>query len=300
MLSKIKTQGREQKGKYIVISLIFLLAWGGIILFQYVMFSKGFWKPIQDNIIFSGGNALSIIVGEEAKINFKRKIVPSYAKKTDLHWQSDNSEVLQIDNDGIVRGLNVGEAKLKVNSSKVQATAEVKVNPVINFVKLESIVNLRVGEEYKLKTTVEIQPKDSKVPKLIYETESSQGIIEVSEDGVVKALSPGDADVVISCGDKKSIVNVSVMPEVRVKSFSIPESEKIMLVGDEFKLNYNMEIEPEGAEPPPISYKIINHMKFVTIKPDGTIKAISPGRNLIEITCGDKIIFLKVNVKEKY
>ena len=48
--------------------------------------------------------------------------------------------------------------------------------------------------------------------------------------------------------------------------------------------------------PPKVEYRIIDYIKVLDIKEDGSITGITKGRNIIEVICGDKIIFVKVNV----
>lgn len=93
------------------------------------------------------------------------------------------------------------------------------------------------------------------------------------------------------------MVNVSVNPEIDVKQFTVDYPEKTVFVEEEFKIKYNIEIQLKGTKPPPINYKIISPIVLLEIMEDGKIKALSPGRNVLEISCGDKILFVKVNIK---
>lgn len=276
--------------------IIFLIATFTIV-FQYLMFSKGIWNPIEDTLYINSANNIDVFVDESLNLGISRKVIPFYAKAGELKWQIEDSNIISFNDKGILVALSVGQTKLWVKSSKMEKDIKVMVKPIINIIQPEIKVKLKVGEEYKLNTKIDIYPKNAEVPIIKYELEPSNNVVEISTQGVIKAMNPGETDVLISSGDKKSLVNVSVNPKIIVKNFTVDYPEKTVFVGDRFNLKYNIELEPKGAKAPPINYKIINPIIRLEIMEDGSIKALSPGRNVVEVSCGDKILFIKVNVK---
>lgn len=296
MSNKVKEVGINYKCQ-LKTSIIILLTTIFLILFQYLMFSKGIWNPIKDTLYIDSANNIEVFVDESLSLDISRKLIPFYAKVGELKWQIEDSNIISFNDKGILVALNVGQTKLWVKSSEMEKDITVMVKPIINIIQPEIKIKLKVGEEYKLNTKIDIYPKNAEIPIIKYELEPSNNVIEVSPQGMIKALNPGETDILISSGDKKSLVNVSVNPEIIVKKFTVDYPEKTVFVGDEFNLKYNIEIEPEGAKAPPINYKIINPIVRLKIMENGSIKALSSGRNVLEVSCGDKIIFVKVNIK---
>lgn len=261
------------------------------------MFSKGIWNPIKDKFYVNEDNSIVVFVDESFNLDISRKVIPFYAKAKEISLDIEDSNIVSFNKNGILVALNVGETKLKAKSHSMEKEILVEVKPIINIFQKESTINLKVGEEYKLNPQVHIYPKTAKAPKIEYKLSPSNNVIEISPEGVIKALSPGETDVIISIGNKKSLVNVLVNPEIIVKKFTVDYPEKTLYVGEIFKPKFNIEMEPPGAKVPSINYKILNARVYLEVMEDGSIKALSSGRNVVEVSCGDKILFLKVNIK---
>ncbi len=287
---------KTRKKQYIMVFFISLVFIG---VAQYILFSKGLIGPFYDALTIDYNEELVVYAGEEIKVLPKRKIFPTYAMVKALAWSTDNPEVLSVDENGILKGLNVGKGKVHISTEKGKATLLINVRPVINVSVSEGNVGLEVGQEMKLNANIDIFPENASLPEVIYKVSGQGGVLEVTKEGVIKAIAPGSEDIIISCGDANTVVNVTVHPEVRVVEFSAGETERYIRVGETIKLQFNIVTEPKGVEPPKISYRNINPIKLIEIHDDGSITGLKKGRNVIEITCGDEIIFMKINVKEK-
>ncbi len=274
-----------------VLSFLIIMA-----ISQYYLFSTGILKPIYDSFNIELKKEVVLYAGEEIRLPLKRSIIPSYAVAEGLNITSEDEKVVSIDESGMLKALSIGQTRINVISNKKNMYLQITVKPVIEIWTEEAMLGLEIGETRELKPQVSVFPEDSKVPEITYTVSGDSGVLSVNSIGEVTALKEGSADIIISCGEDRTVVNAKVYPEIRVISLKAETDELNIQQGDSIKLQLHIVTEPEEALPPKVEYRIIDYIKVLDIKEDGSITGITKGRNIIEVICGDKIIFVKVNV----
>ncbi|WP_426350132.1 Ig-like domain-containing protein [Alloiococcus sp. CFN-8] len=294
-MKKLNTAFMQAKRIKVLIT-VFILSFFVIIISQYYLFSQGMLKPIYDSFNIESKKEVVLYAGEEIKLPLKRNVIPSYALAEALNITSDNEEIVSIDESGILRALAIGKTRINVISNKKNMYIDVTVKPIIEIWTEEAMLDLEIGETREIKPRVNIFPDESDIPEITYTISGDPEVLSVNSEGEVTALKEGNADIIIRCGEDQTVVNAKVYPEIRVISLKASSEEFDIYQGDNIKLQLHIVTEPKEALPPKVEYRIIDYIKVIDIKEDGTITAINKGRNIIEVTCGDKIIFVKVNV----
>lgn len=296
ILKKLNTaymQVKRMKGRMTVFILSFLVI---IVISQYYLFSQGIIKPLYDSFNIELKEEVVLYAGEEMKLPLKRNVIPTYGVAEVLNITSEDEKVVSIDESGILRALSIGKTRINVISNQKNTYLDITVKPIIEIWIEETRLDLEIGETRELIPKVSVFPEDSEVPEIIYTVSGDTSVLSVNSKGKITALKEGNADIIISCAEDQTVVNASVYPEIRVTSLKTPLEEINIHQGDNIKLQLHIVTEPEGALHPKVGYRIIDYIKVLDIKEDGTITGLTKGRNVIEVTCGDKIIFVKVNV----
>lgn len=143
-------------------------------------------------------------------------------------YTSSNKKVATVSKKGIVKGIKVGKATIKVVSAKnKKKTASIKVNVVKNAVKKVTLnkkkIDLAVGGQEKLKATVKAAKKGSF--KKVKWTSSNAKVAKVTQKGVVKAIGEGTAKITVTAVDgskKKSTCTVSVWNGIKDMQLNNP------------------------------------------------------------------------------
>ena len=103
-------------------------------------------------------------------------------------WESDNTEVARVTDDGKITAVSDGQANIKAGiSAENYATCKVTVT--------QNHVSLFVGEKYDLNEFIPVGADDIK-----WESDNTE-IVEVTEDGIVRARCSGSANITAVIGD---------------------------------------------------------------------------------------------------
>ena len=141
----------------------------------------------------------------------------------ELVWSSDKPAIVEVDQDGLVTAIAVGDAVVTVSAGNLTRTCNVTVQE-FKADKLElnediqnSTLILPVGEEY------EVEPKFYKAGEKVNDqafpvfslgaaTPSREGekVAEIDADGILKAMAPGTAEVTVSGAGVKSTFKLIV------------------------------------------------------------------------------------------
>lgn len=119
-------------------------------------------------------------------------------------WSSSASDVASVDETGLVKAVSLGEAVITAKALDGGATASCKVVVSAKVVHVSGLLlnyyekTLVVGEELQLKGSV--TPSNATDKKVSWKT-SDSSVVTVDENGLVTALSAGDAVVIATTND---------------------------------------------------------------------------------------------------
>ena len=134
-----------------------------------------------------------------AEVEIGKTITLTAEGGTAYTWSSDNTEVATVDNNGVVTGVALGSANIKVASDGGEATCAVQVIrssivPVIDIDDSER--TLKVGATYTLEP--KLMAGGTEVSYEFAFASSDSAIATVSDSGVITAVKAGAASISIS------------------------------------------------------------------------------------------------------
>lgn len=154
-------------------------------------------------------------VGKNEKANLDIEIVPSNATNKKISLVSDNEGIVSIDENNLLCGHEIGDAKITVTVGAVSKDINVHVsNPVKAIILNTGGLNLYVGSSFEI--TCSVQPEDAENKEIIFEIENPA--VATIEGNIVKAQSVGSTTLVA----KSAVYEIS-------QSIPINVSEKINL-----------------------------------------------------------------------
>ena len=165
-----------------------------------------------DSVTVKKGDTLTLIV----------KVKPEELSETKLNWKSSDSNIVSVDENGVIKGLNVGKATITVTSPNGKtATCEVTVTTdTIDVTKITLSSDTRTIEvDSMVQVSAKIEPKNATNRDLVWSS-SNNSIALVDNKGLVKGLKPGT--VIITAMTKDGKVKGTITITVKAKPTPTP------------------------------------------------------------------------------
>ena len=171
---------------------------------------------------------------EDKTMQLTAIFTPSIANSgTDLKWTSNNTNILDIDENGLVTGKSNGTAKVTVTTSNNKtATCDITVQTSPKGITLdESEITLNLSGTKEQKLNVIYEPQETNANKEITWTSSDSNIVEVDETGLVKAKANGTATITATTENGKT-AKCTVNVTTGITAVAISEDNIILKPGD--------------------------------------------------------------------
>jgi uncharacterized protein YjdB len=183
----------------------------------------GITLPVSDLVLVEGSN-----------YTLSAAITPENATDKTLLWTTSDSDTVRCDG-GVLTAVSPGSATITVRTTNGKS-AVCYVNVTAAAAEIESVslnaseITLRPGDSYTL--TAEVTP-----PSSLTETEwvSSDSSVAGCENGIVTALSPGQATITVSINGMTAACEVAVVGTEPV-SLTLSETELTLNTGDTYTL----------------------------------------------------------------
>lgn len=243
-------------------------------------------NPVKPTSVKLSKTSVNIVVGRSYKL--KATVNPSYADNKKVKWTSSNTSIATVSSDGTIKAKKIGSVTItcKTLSGAKTATCKVKVLPVkATSVKLNK-TNLKISYSwtYTLKATVSPSNTTNKAVKW---SSSDKTVATVDKNGKVTAKGEGVAIITCKSADggnaKAATCKVTV---VKKDVTGIQISDTSITLNPSGKYKILAKATPNDASDRKIIWKSLNE-KVATVSSDGTVKAIKPGRCLIQATTRD-------------
>lgn len=156
-------------------------------------------KEVQATDIILSQTALTMLTG--AKHTLVMRVIPS--NFTDVVvWKSSNTDILTVDNMGVITAKAVGTANVRVAvGEKTVACTVTVVQPVTSISLDRSSLSLKAFEEYTL--TASVYPSNAADKSVEWST-SDESVAIVSQSGKVTPVSKGTATITATAKDGSS------------------------------------------------------------------------------------------------
>ena len=158
--------------------------------------------------------AKKLKIGESFKL--EAYVNPSNATNKTVTWKTSNSKVATVDQNGNVKGIKAGSAVITVVTKDGNKTAVCKVDVLSNTVDVQSVgivnkqVNLQVGGEATI--TAAVSPSNATNKTLTWSS-SNTNIATVDQNGKVKAVGVGSANITAKSNNGKTAMSVVTVTE---------------------------------------------------------------------------------------
>jgi len=239
-------------------------------------------NPVLVTSITLNKTNLELLVGNEETLTYT--IVPDNATTKEVEWKSVNPSIATVNN-GIVRGISVGETIIEVSSKdgQVKTTCNVKINPIrvtgltLNAPAIE-IIN---GTSTQLVATV--LPENA-TDKTISWSTSNNSIVTVNQ-GTITGISEGEATITATTNDGgyHSACLVRILP-IPVTGISLNKSNLNFLVNETATLT--AVIQPNNAANKSVSWSS-SDQNIVSVDANGNVQAKAIGTAQITVTTID-------------
>lgn len=229
------------------------------------------------------------------------KVLPENATNPKVIWETNDTRVATVTDDGLVMARTSGTTTLTAYSlNGKSASIEVNVeSPTINLSSIlfsPNSLSLEKGDTYQ--TRISFIPANANIGKVTYSSTNSS-IVRVSNSGLIEAVAAGSATITASVNGKSASIEVTVIAKntlVDVYSVKLNKDNLKLKKGETDKLIAT--IMPNNATNKNLIWSSSN-TSVVTVNNNGEIKAISKGKAVITATStNDKKAFVNIEVIE--
>lgn len=215
-------------------------------------------------------------------------VSPDNATDKTVTWTSSNNEVATVTIDGLVTALKAGTTQITATCGDVSANCDVTVKnvPASEIVLNVSEASLKVGQTQQLYAISNGELSE----EMEWESDDTT-VATVSDNGLVTAVSVGEATITVSSGSLSTTCKITVTA-TEAEQILLSESTVTVNVGNSITITAT--VLPETTTFPNVFWASLNE-EIASVE-DGKIMGLSPGTTQIAATCGNVTSFCSVTV----
>ena len=224
-------------------------------------------------------------VAKGSQVNLSASLLPEDASIQAIDWSSQNEKVATVDENGVVTGMERGNARIvatATDGSNVRANISVRVTQSAEEITLDKTeMTLDAGRSGVIRATV--LPKNTDDKKVIW-TSSDESIATVNNSGRVTAVALGTCTITCSSASTEGVsasATVTVQQPVTKIVFG---DAPVVYVDENAQLTWS--VEPANASNPALTFAS-NNTKVLTVSEDGTVTGIKGGTATVIATSTD-------------
>ena len=243
----------------------------------------GYFKKPVSGVVINTGN---IVLNENDETKIEITVNPEDATIKDVIYESGDSTVVTVDENGNITAVGEGTTTVTVSSKddptkKDTITITVK-KPVTEITLEKEKTILYVDETEDLVVTV--NPEEATNKKLIWESDD-ETVVTVDENGKITAIGEGTATVTVTSEDdptKKDTIIVKV--KIPVEDIVIENEDTEIAIGEELQLTVT--VNPDTASVKDLEYTSSNE-SVAKVDNFGKIIPVGEGTTVITVTSKD-------------
>ena len=188
--------------------------------------------------------ALDVTNNPTADISQYVKLTPADADVAACEWTSENTDVVTVDQNGVLTAVGKGNTMVSVKVDGYTASVEVNVTASIkeaSFDINEFTLDVKDETTKDLTTALKYNPENADVKNITWS--SSDEKVATVKDGLVTAVGKGSATITADVDGKLATVKVNVV--VKLESISIEPAEVTVYKNDE--VSVKVKADQEGA-----------------------------------------------------
>lgn len=196
---------------------------------------------------------------------------------TTVRWQSNNPDVVSVDNNGVISALEPGNATITATVGSFSVSAEVKVLiPIDNIVISNSDVRLNKGGTETL--TIQVYPENAEEDTTVTWESSNDKVATVDQTGKVTAVGGGNATITGTLKNGKK-VTAEVTVAVPIENVTVNYTDLELEKGKSEQLDVT--INPsDTTENTTVTWES-NNPDVATVDSDGKVTAVGRGNAII-------------------
>lgn len=224
---------------------------------------------------------------EGSTLSLSCTVLPADTSNPTLSYVSENSEIAEVSDTGIIYAKEKGTTTITVTAADqntVSKTIKVVVVRKVSDIELSDEVptKLYTGEKFTLHCSA--QPEDANNTELTYES-NDESVLTVSASGTVRAVTAGEAILLISSTDGSNITKeYPITVYQSVTEITIKDKLTLLKVDETSQITAN--ILPDDAYCKTLLFSSSND-EVASATDDGVITANSPGVAFIKVSASD-------------
>ena len=211
-------------------------------------------------------------------LQLEATVLPENATDKTIAWTSSNTNIIEIDSNGLVTAISVGEATITASNSAGQ-TAVITLTVVPTLAESLSVspqsVTLKVGESGNIAVTI---APNTTTDKSVTWISSNEDIATVNSEGLVTAHALGECEITATTADgsNKSATCHITVGAAPAESISIePKGPFTLRIGE--TIQFNATVLPQDATDKSVEW--MSQTGGVTIDANGLATAVAPVEN---------------------
>lgn len=222
------------------------------------------------------------------------KVQPTDATNSKVTWSSNNKDVAEVDQTGMITAKKEGSAVITVTAqdgSGKTATCQVNVTDIkVTGITLSASTLAMQTEDVKQLSVTNITPANATNKALKWESKNTW-VATVDESGNVTAKNPGEATITVTAADNggaqatcKVTVTERTAPVIKVTQIQLSQTRASLNEGKELQLTAT--VLPANATNQSLTWSS-SVEGVATVDPTGKVTAIKAGTTVITATAKD-------------
>jgi len=201
-------------------------------------------EVIHVNKVILNETSLELFEGETFQLTFT--IEPENAMYETVVWTSTDETKATVDETGLVTAIDAGAVGVKVAVDNVETTCIILIKEAIphveNVILNETSIELTEDDTFQLSFTIE--PENAEYETVTW-TSSNLAVATVDENGLVTAISEGNAEIKVTVDDVETVCNVKVNAkpqgfalDIQITNITPNNAEFTIIPNDDTKTYY--------------------------------------------------------------
>lgn len=225
------------------------------------------------------------------------EVKPEDATNKELWWSSSNTDVVKVDETGLITATGSGNATVIVQSadSGVIDVCNVSVYQPVETVTMNTHnISVKKGTIFWLNA---VAGPDNAVNKTIIWSSSDESIATVDATGMVTAVSPGECTIIATSQDTGVTDKCVVTVTEPVTGIYLNATEARIYTGEKFVIIPT--VEPVDANDKSVTY-VSSDPSVATVDANGIVTGVTGGNAIILVTTVERglVASMKVTVYE--
>ena len=232
-------------------------------------------------------NTTSISLKAGETFSLSATVYPNNATDKSLIWESSNTSVATVSDNGVVKGISLGQTEITVSAidgSGVSAVCQVNVIPTpADGIKIDQRgpIQMKAGETYQLTATV---MPETATDKSVTWSSDAPGSVTVDENGLLHAHAVGELHITATNSSGQSDRIVVVVNPTLAQAIELNRSTTALKVGGTIQLS--VIFTPESTTNKNVIWKSSNS-SVASVSDQGLVTAHTLGECVVTATTLD-------------